>query len=102
MGAVIYDKNTIISCGFNVSLRSVRSINKKFQRWPGSVHAEVSAILNARTDLDDCNMFVIRINKVGDLMMSKPCGYCYAYMFYVGIKNVTYYNGNKFIKEKIL
>lgn len=88
-GVVIFNKNKILSTGTN-SIRAARNLHPRFFRWPGSVHAEVAAILNAKTDLTGSSIFIIRINKAGDLMYSRPCKYCLRYIKKVGIKKIIY------------
>jgi hypothetical protein len=47
-------------------------------------------------------MFVIRVNQMGDLVNSKPCNTCIYYMQLYGIKSVYYSNEDGIIiKEKI-
>jgi deoxycytidylate deaminase len=100
MGAIIFDKSKIISKGFNHPQRSVKHLKKKFQRWPGTVHAEVDAILKAKSNLKNLSMLVVRINNKNQLRLARPCRWCQMYLEYVGIKKV-YYSINEFpyIKE---
>lgn len=88
-GVVIFNKNKILSTGTN-SIRAARNLHPRFFRWPGSVHAEVAAILNAKTNLSGSSMFIIRVNRAGDLMYSRPCKYCLKYIQEVGIKKIIY------------
>lgn len=100
VGAIIFDKSKIISKGFNHPQRSVKHLKKKFQRWPGTVHAEVGAILKAKSNLKNLSMLVVRINNKNQLRLARPCRWCQMYLEYVGIKKV-YYSINEFpyIKE---
>jgi len=88
-GVVIFNKNKILSTGTN-SIRAARKLHPRFFRWPGSVHAEVAAILNAKTNLSGSSIFIIRVNKAGDLMYSRPCEHCLRYIKEVGIKKIIY------------
>ena len=101
VGAIIFDKSKIISRGYNHPHRSVRHLKRKFQKWPNSIHAEVAAIIAAKTDLKNLSMLVVRINKNNQLRMSKPCQYCTMYMEYVGIKKV-YYSINEYPYIEVL
>jgi deoxycytidylate deaminase len=103
VGAIIFDKSRIISKGFNHPQRHVRHLKRKFQRWPGTVHAEVDAIIKAKTNLRNLSMLIVRINKKNQLRLSKPCKWCQMYLEYVGIKKI-YYSINEFpyIKEEQL
>lgn len=90
MGAVVFNKKTIISSARNYSNRSVKHLLPKFQSWKTSIHAEIAAVLIARRDVRGCSMLVVRINKKGDLLLAKPCEKCQDYMDFVGIKTVYY------------
>ena len=100
VGAIIFDKSKIISKGFNHPQRSIRHLKSKFQKWPGTVHAEVDAIIKAKTNLKNLSMLVIRVNNRKQLRLAKPCKWCQMYLEYVGIKKV-YYSINEipYIKE---
>ncbi len=95
IGAIISDKSKIISRGYNHQQRSVKHLKKKFQRWIGTVHAEVDAIIKAKTDLKNLSMLVIRVNNKNQLRLAKPCRWCMMYLEYVGIKKV-YYSINEY------
>ena len=100
IGCVIFSKNRIVSKGYNTAQKSRSSITKKFLRWKGSIHAEVEAILQARTDLKGMSILVVRINKVGMLRLARPCEHCLAYLAYVGIKHIYYsINDEKIVME---
>ncbi len=90
VGAVIFDKSKIISRGYNHPQRSVKHLRRKFQKWPGTVHAEVDAIIKARTELKGMSILVIRVNNKKQLRIAKPCQYCLMYLEYVGIRKVFY------------
>lgn len=90
VGAVIFNRKTVISTGHNYALKSVRSITKKFVKYRYSVHAEVDALLRARTDLNGASILVVRINNKGELRYSRPCKECNGYLNHVKIKNIFY------------
>jgi tRNA(Arg) A34 adenosine deaminase TadA len=90
LGVVVYSKNRILSRDHNYALKSAKKLHPRFRPWPGSIHAEMAAILSARCDLMDSAMFILRINKKEEFMMAKPCCHCLSYMKFVGIKKVTY------------
>ena len=89
VGCVLYHKGNIISTGYN-KMRSVRSITKRFVKFPGSIHAEVDAIINAKRELNGCVAIVIRLDRMGNLALAKPCKECLNYLEYVGIRTVYY------------
>jgi deoxycytidylate deaminase len=90
VGCVIFHKKKILSYGWNQCQRSVKKLHPKYQRWKGSVHAEVDAIIHAKTELKGTSLLVIRINKKEQLRFSKPCQHCMKYIQHVGIKKVYY------------
>ncbi len=90
IGAVIFKKKTIISVAYNKPFAFASNLHPKYQSYPGSIHAEVSAIISAKTDLKNCEMLIVRINKKGELRLSRPCNYCMSYIIDVGIKKITY------------
>ena len=103
VGAVVFNKNSFVSCGHNYGNRSIKKHHPKFRITPNTVHAEVDAIINAKTDLKGMSILVIRINNNGEFRMSRPCQHCMAYLKHVGIKNI-YYSISKYpyiVKEKI-
>jgi deoxycytidylate deaminase len=96
LGAVIYRKNTILSANHNYSLRATKSLHPRFRTWPGSIHAEVATILSARCDLVGASMFLLRINRKEEFLLSKPCAQCMAYIKFTGIRKVTYSTNSGF------
>ncbi len=72
VGCVIFDKKKILSQGHN-EIRNIRKLHPKYQRWVGSVHAEVTTIINARRDLRYSSLLVVRINQKNELRYSKLC-----------------------------
>src|SRR5574343_2093612 len=90
VGAVIFDKNKIVSVGHNTGQRSVKSLLKKFQRYPNSVHAEVAAILNAKRSVKGLDILVVRISTNNKLMLSMPCPQCLMYLKFVQLRRCWY------------
>lgn len=89
VGCVIFDKGKVISKGHNCR-RNHRKLHPNFYNWKGEIHAEMNAIINARTDLKGCTLLVIRVNKNRQLRLSKPCKLCLRYIEHVGIKKIYY------------
>lgn len=90
VGAVVFNKSQFISSGHNYSERSIKHHLSKFRKTEFSLHAEVSAILKAKTDLKGASILVVRINRKNKFRLSKPCIHCYNYLKYVGIKKCYY------------
>jgi deoxycytidylate deaminase len=95
VGAVIFNKKSILSSGRNNPHRSIKSLHPRFMKWSDSIHAEVDAIIKARRDLKGLSLLVVRINNNGELRLAKPCKHCLKYIQYVGIKTV-YYSTSEF------
>jgi len=86
-GSVIFKKNRIISKGFNKYKTHPKAKNHRFP----SIHAEIDAILKANIDmLRGSSIMVVRINKEGNFMNSKPCNQCLDEINRLGIKHVIY------------
>ena len=100
VGAVIFRGDRIISTGYNSPSRSVHSINKKFLKWPNSIHAEVDAIIRARCSLRGYDILVVRLSRANDLALAKPCPCCLAYLKHVGIDKI-YFSDYGVVKELI-
>ena len=71
-GAVIIHRGRIIGKGYNTYINS----NNKC-----SLHAEASAIKDAlkkikQSELKQCELVIIRVNKMGECLNSKPCCNC--------------------------
>ena len=86
VGCAIVNKNTIVSLGFNDGSKTHPKSPHPFH----SLHAEVDAVVSARTDMSGSIIYVARILKNGKLAMSKPCQYCEALLKRSGIKAAWY------------
>ena len=85
-GAVIIYRGKIIGRGFNTYNNT--NCNEK-----DSLHAEISAINNARkkihiSELKKCELVIIRVNKSGDCLNSMPCCNCQRTISSYNIKKV--------------
>ena len=93
-GAVIFKQGKILSTGFN---KTERGFSGFPDYWQGSLHAEIAAIINARTDVRGCSIMVVRHN-AGN---SKPCNACLAAIKAAGIKKLFYTQEGNLVKGKI-
>ena len=98
-GAVVFDKSVIISSGHNLSFRYSTKIPPELKTlyYPGSMHAEVMAIINmfAKAKFvpyDRREMLVVRINKQMQLRDSCPCNSCMEVLAYYNFKRVWFYH----------
>ena len=85
-GCVVVYRGKIIGRGYNTYINS-NCYDKT------SLHAEVSAINNAlkkisAEELKKCELVVIRVNKIGECLNSKPCSNCINYINKFCIKKV--------------
>lgn len=85
-GAIIIYRGKILSKGFNTYINSNYSEKT-------SLHAEVSAINNAlkkvhASELKKCELVIIRVNREGECLNSKPCCNCSKIINRFAIKKV--------------
>jgi len=85
LGAVIVKGNNILGLGFN-KLKT----HPKAKNYAQRIHAELAAILNARTDLKDSDLYVFRYTQSGLQGISKPCSGCMIAIEESGIKTIYY------------
>lgn len=95
LGAVITKHGKIISKGHN---QVKRGFSVNYGHWEGSLHAELAAILNARTSLKGTSLFVAR--STGGL--ARPCKHCMAAIKASGIKWIHYTTGVGVDKERVM
>ena len=90
-GAVIVSGGRILSVGINRS-RLANSYANWWEDGPApSTHAEVSAIKQCKgVDLSNATIYIARVNRRGDEMMSRPCPRCLEACRAVGIRKLVY------------
>lgn len=93
IGCVIFDKGKFISKGHNCK-RHHRSLHPTFYKYRGEIHAEMNAIINAKRDLKNTSLLVIRVNNQNQFRLAKPCLMCMKYIEHVGFKNIFYSNNS--------
>jgi deoxycytidylate deaminase len=103
MGAVITKGNRIMGVGNNKRKSHPKQINHHTFKIAQGLHAERSAIINAkRKDLSGCTIHIARLTKCGEPAMAKPCDQCMAYIKETGIKRIVYTNQEgKIEKENV-
>lgn len=107
VGALIVKGRRILAGGHNKN-KTHTIIKNKIDKYSlvDKLHAEMTAILKARTDLSGSKIYVLRLcpdNKDGT-GMSRPCGLCMGLIRGAGIREVFYTTGNPlypWMKEKI-
>lgn len=90
-GAVVVYKNSVIGIGFNQNKTHTKSTHE-FR----TIHAEFSAILNSQQEsFENCELYVVRKRKNGELANSKPCNSCARMLRSLGIKRVYFSTDKK-------
>lgn len=85
-GAIVTFRGKIIGKGYN----KYSNDSKK-----ASEHAEVSALKSAmnyigKDNLSKCELIIIRVNKAGECVNSKPCYNCQRFINFYSVKKVYY------------
>lgn len=101
IGAVLLKKNKVISTAVNLEKKS-HPFQAKIAKKVGMVpkiylHAEVHALIRARCDVD--TIVVARLDKRGQLKLSRPCACCSFALQEAGITKVYYSTDNGFHYE---
>ena len=96
IGSVITRGSKVISVGTNMLKTHPRSTHP-FK----SLHAEMAAILLAKQDVKDCELYVFREIKDGTLALSRPCQYCRELISESGIKEVHFTRYMGYQTEKL-
>ena len=91
-GAILFKGGSIINTAFNKD--SYSSFGERFrdsEYGPATHHAELSCITGvSRSKTNGASVFVVRVNRNGELRMSKPCAMCHNALKFAGIKKVYY------------
>jgi tRNA(Arg) A34 adenosine deaminase TadA len=103
LGAVIIQKNKIISFGANYIQKThpaIRFIGKNEHK---TLHAEMVCILKIKNKdiLKGATIAVYREKKDGSFGLSKPCSICYRFLKYYGIKKVIYTTEDGVVEELV-
>lgn len=96
IGSVIVRGSRIVSVGTNHIKTHPRSPHP-FK----SLHAEMAAILFAKQDLRNCDLYVFRETKNGNLAKSFPCIYCQTMIKNSKIKNIYCTVTNNYAKTSV-
>lgn len=95
MGCVIVCGNYVVSEGKNqskshtIQFRNDRKVN--YWTDKGNLHAEIDALIKSKQfDLGDCEVFLYREDKHGNLANSRPCISCMPALKKAGLRHVYY------------
>ena len=93
IGAAIYRGNKLVSIGCNKKKSHPLLANEdRFY----SLHAEMTAILNAKQDLDGCDIFVYReFRHNSQPALAKPCDDCMIVLLDQNLKRCYYTDNNR-------
>lgn len=90
-GAVLHSKSNILNASPNQNKFSSFAAMFNRNRKIATLHAEISCILNQnRETTEGSTICVVRVNKKGKILNSKPCEMCQAAMQFVGIRECIY------------
>lgn len=101
-GAVVYKRKNIIQSGRNqyCAMNRIRHFNSK-RIW--SVHAEMNALAGLpRHMTKNADIVVVRVNKNGDIVNSKPCDICMGLIRSAQIRKVLYSTDDGTIKSEFV
>jgi len=91
-GAILCKHGNVLNASHNKD--KTCSFGSRFRcrkKGRATLHAELGAILNmSRDSTDGADIYVVRVNRLGEMRNSKPCSMCYEAMKFVGIKRVFY------------
>lgn len=113
IGAVVIEKNRILSTGHNSTktrpLQHRYNIYRNFEDYDHSCakeHAEIAALsplIGKEIDWKKVSIFIYRELKNGKIACSKPCAACSKLIKDLGIKNIYYIDEfGKYCKERVL
>ena len=94
LGAVIARGKKVLGTGFNDPYKTHPRSNTPYQH----IHAELSAIINARCDLRGASIYIYRSGKDENPLLSKPCKNCQEMIKRMGIKWIFYSTNGGFKK----
>lgn len=89
-GAIIIDKNKIISKGRNYQdhTKVPRAFKRQYSR---GLHAEIHALIQSNKPVNGLTMFVYGQNKKSqNVLYSKPCALCQHFLIEKGIRRIYF------------
>ena len=107
IGAVIVDGNYVVSKGANLLSShpmQFRYNNKVSRVAPDhNCHAEILALVRSKSyDLSGAEIFVGRLNRVGNLADCRPCSACFQAIVDSGITTITYTTPRGVFQEEVI
>jgi len=97
IGAVIVNKNRIVSKGWN----QLKTHSKSPHPYK-SIHSEFDAVNKANPEqLKGATIYIYREHKNGECAISRPCPSCFSMLKSKGIEKIVY-TSEKEVKEEII
>lgn len=101
LGAVVFKGSRVFGDGRN-DIRSFSAIPDRYVEYSHSLHAELAAILNCKSDISGASILVIREDKNGELKNARPCEWCTETLKHFDVKDVYYTNDEgEIVKERV-
>ena len=89
-GAVVVKSGRVLGMGYNKARNAPHVVMEGRHRLDCGYHAEYVAIRDAGEKARGATIFVARVNKNGDDLLSKPCDNCQKLIVESGIKSVIF------------
>lgn len=87
-GAVLVKKGRIYAARCN-SYSKTHPALAKYTEWP-FLHAETGVCIASERQREGADVYVVRLDRKGNMCLSRPCDVCQAFMKSVGINNAFY------------
>lgn len=88
-GAVVVKSGRVLGMGYNKQRNHPSVIMEGRHRLDCGYHAEIDALKRV-PDPRGCTIFVARVNRQGEDLLSKPCDNCAKELERLGVKKVIY------------
>lgn len=88
-GAVVVKSGRVMSVGINKWRNHPEIIEKDKIKQECSVHAEVDA-LSRVSDSRGATIYIARVNRLGNIGLSRPCDNCHLAIIDAGISKIIY------------
>lgn len=89
-GALIVKSGRVLGMGYNKRRNHPANVNPGRHRYDCGVHAEAAAIKDAGSNVRGATIFVARVNRHGEDLLSKPCPRCQDLIERMELKSVVH------------
>lgn len=94
-GAVVVKSGRVVGLGYNKARNHPDVVTEGRHRVECGYHAEAVAIKEAGKNARGATIFVARINRQGEDLLSKPCELCQKTIEESGLKSVIFTRSNQ-------